>query len=345
MVENIHQAGDGISAAGAFCWWRSRRGIDTLMRRRVTFAAGERPGRDRMADYGRAVTFGYFLVPDAGDYAALVQQAHLVEELGLELIGVQDHPYQRRYLDTWTLLTALAVQTTRVRIFPDVANLPLRPPAVLAKAAATLDRISGGRVELGLGAGSFWEAIAAMGGPTRTPGEAVAALEEAIAVIRLLWSDQPSARFKGRFYGLAGARPGPMPAHDIGIWLGAVGPRMLTLTGRLADGWIPSSSYVPPERLSDMNGRIDEAAAAAERHPATIRRLYNLMGRITDGPSAGFLDGPVGQWVDELTALTLEHGMDSFIFAPADQPETQLRRFALDVVPRVREAVARRRGH
>lgn len=299
---------------------------------------------DRMTDYGNAITFGYFLVPDTADYAGLVRQAQLVEECGLELIGIQDHPYQRRFLDTWTVLTALATQTTRVWLFPDVANLPLRPPAVLAKAAASLDRISGGRFELGLGAGSFWEAIAAMGGPTRTPGEAVAALEEAIAVIRLLWSDPPSARFTGRFYRLAGARPGPAPAHPIGIWVGAVGPRMLDLTGRLADGWIPSSSYVPSERLSDMNQRIDEAATRAGRDPASIRRLYNVMGTITDGPSAGFLDGPVGQWVDELTALTVERGMDSYIFAPADQPEIQLRRFALEVVPRVREAAARRRG-
>ncbi|MGD9892414.1 MAG: LLM class flavin-dependent oxidoreductase [Dehalococcoidia bacterium] len=297
-----------------------------------------------MTDYGNAITFGYFLVPDTADYAGLVRQAQLVEECGLELIGIQDHPYQRRFLDTWTVLTALATQTTRVWLFPDVANLPLRPPAVLAKAAASLDRISGGRFELGLGAGSFWEAIAAMGGPTRTPGEAVAALEEAIAVIRLLWSDPPSARFTGRFYRLAGARPGPAPAHPIGIWVGAVGPRMLDLTGRLADGWIPSSSYVPSERLSDMNQRIDEAATRAGRDPASIRRLYNVMGTITDGPSAGFLDGPVGQWVDELTALTVERGMDSYIFAPADQPEIQLRRFALEVVPRVREAAARRRG-
>src|SRR2546430_15580157 len=141
-----------------------------------------------MTDYGRPLQFGYFPTPDASNYPEVLRVARLVDDLGLDLIGIQDHPYQRRFFDTWTLLTAIATQTQRVRVFPDVANLPLRPPAVLAKAAATLDLISGGRVELGLGAGGFWDAIAAMDGPRRAPRDAVAALEEAIAVIRLMWS-------------------------------------------------------------------------------------------------------------------------------------------------------------
>ena len=85
------------------------------------------------------------------------------DEGGIDLVGIQDHPYQWRYVDTWTLIAWLAARTERIRFFPDVANLPLRPPAVLAKAAASLDVLSGGRVELGLGAGAFWEAIGADG--------------------------------------------------------------------------------------------------------------------------------------------------------------------------------------
>src|SRR5258706_7246644 len=91
-----------------------------------------------MTDYGRPLEFGSFLIPNAADYPRLVELARLIDDLGLDLIGIQDHPYQRRFLDTWTLLTAIAMQTTRVRVFPDVANLPLRLPAVLAKAAARL---------------------------------------------------------------------------------------------------------------------------------------------------------------------------------------------------------------
>src|SRR6478672_8487409 len=116
-----------------------------------------------MLDYGRPLEFGYFLVPDASGYARLIETAQQVDRLGLEMVAVQDHPYQPRFFDTWTLLTAIAVQTTRVRVFPDVVNLPLRPPAMLAKAAASLDVMTGGRVEMGLGAGAFQDAATAMG--------------------------------------------------------------------------------------------------------------------------------------------------------------------------------------
>ncbi|HWD45830.1 MAG TPA: LLM class flavin-dependent oxidoreductase, partial [Actinomycetota bacterium] len=197
-----------------------------------------------MADAGLPVRFGWFLVPEAADPGGLVEQARLAERLGFDLIGIQDHPYQRRYLDTFTLLAALATVTERIGLFPDVANLPLRHPAMLAKAAASIDLLSGGRFELGLGAGAFWDAVVAMGGPRRAPGEAVEALEEAIALVRLLWSDQRSVRFTGRHYQVAGVKPGPAPAHPIEIWLGAIGPRMLEVTGRVGDGWVPSSSYV-----------------------------------------------------------------------------------------------------
>src|SRR2546429_9351492 len=105
-------------------------------------------------DYGQPVRFGVFVIPEATDRP--LQQALVADELGFDVIGVQDHPYQRRFFDTWTLLTAIAMRTERLAVFPDVANLPLRPPAMLAKAAASLDLLSGGRVELGLGAGGVW---------------------------------------------------------------------------------------------------------------------------------------------------------------------------------------------
>src|ERR671915_1983595 len=128
-----------------------------------------------MTDYGRITEFGFFLVPSAADYPALVEQARLADRLGLDLIGIQDHPYQRRFLDTFTLLAVLAARTSRIGLFSDVACLPLRPPGVLAKTAASLDRASGGRFDLGLGAGAFWDAIEGIGGPRRSPGEALGA--------------------------------------------------------------------------------------------------------------------------------------------------------------------------
>jgi alkanesulfonate monooxygenase SsuD/methylene tetrahydromethanopterin reductase-like flavin-dependent oxidoreductase (luciferase family) len=274
-------------------------------------------------DYGRPIKFGCFLIPDATNPHRALELATLADDLGFDLIGVQDHPYQRRFYDTWTLLTAIAMRTKRISVFPDVANLPLRPPAVLAKAAASLDILSGGRVELGLGAGGFWDAIKAMGGPVRTPGESVKALEEAIQVIRLMWSGERGLHFDGEFYQLAGAHSGPVPAHPIGIWVGAYKPRMLALIGRLADGWVPSLGYLKVQEIADAGARIDEAAIAAGRAPSAIRRIVNV-GNVS---------------AEELAALALEQGFDTFIVG-----DDQMSQFAAEVAPAVRELVSAGRG-
>jgi len=291
-----------------------------------------------VSDYGRDLEFGVSVEPlaDSPDWAARVAKA--ADVAGLDLVGIQDHPYQRRFLDTWTLISTLVPVTRHIRFFPDVANLPLRPPVMLAKAAASLDVLSEGRVEIGLGAGAFWDAVAAMGGPRRSPGEAVRSVEEAIKVMRMVWSDERSLRLDGEFYSLKGMRPGPHPVHDIGIWVGAYGPKMLDLTGRLADGWVPSLGYSPPERLPEMNRRIDEGAVRAGREPREIRRAYNVSGHIgteDEGP----LDGPPSRWVETLTGFALEHGMDTFIYWPSGDHERQVEVFAGEVVPAIREAV------
>jgi alkanesulfonate monooxygenase SsuD/methylene tetrahydromethanopterin reductase-like flavin-dependent oxidoreductase (luciferase family) len=292
-----------------------------------------------MPDYGRDLTFGYFLIPNAAD--PLLDLAREIESRGLDWVGVQDHPYQRRFVDTWTLLAAIAAATTRIGFFPDVANLPLRQPAVMGKSAASLDVLSGGRFELGLGAGGFWDAIEAYGGPRREPRDALAALEEAIQVIRLIWSGQRNLRFEGKHYRLAGAHSGPVPLHPIGIWLGVYGPRALRLTGQLADGWVPSLRG-ESNSLSEGAARIDDAAFAAGREPADIRRVLNASGQITDGTRRGLLNGPVDQWIDEMTDLAVGYGFDTFMFW--GEGDDQLARFAEEVVPAVRAQVAAERG-
>lgn len=296
-----------------------------------------------MADYGRKLEFGASVEPlaDPPDWAKRVAVA--ADHAGLELLGIQDHPYQRRFLDTWTLISTLVPVTERVRFFPDVANLPLRPPAVLAKSAASLDVLSGGRVEMGLGAGGFWDAIVAMGGPRRSPAEAVLATGEAIEVMRLVWSEERSVSFEGELYSLRGYRPGPQPAHEIGIWVGAAGPRMLDLIGRRADGWVPSLFWAPPGRLPELHERIDRGAAKAGRSPAEIRRVYNVSGNI--GPEGdGILEGPVKKWVEQLTSFVLDSGMDTFIYWPGRDHVRQVELFASEVVPAVRERVAAERS-
>jgi alkanesulfonate monooxygenase SsuD/methylene tetrahydromethanopterin reductase-like flavin-dependent oxidoreductase (luciferase family) len=196
-----------------------------------------------------ALRFGISVVPATEGLDRIRELVRTADAAGLDLIGIQDHPYQHHFLDTWALMATLLAETERISFFTDVANLPLRPPAVMAKAAASLDVLSGGRFELGLGAGGLPDVIANFGGHRRTPGEAVEALDEAIDVIRLLWSNERSVSFAGRHYRLEDARPGPQPAHPIGIWVGAFKPRMLRLVGRKADGWLPSLGVLTRDEL------------------------------------------------------------------------------------------------
>jgi alkanesulfonate monooxygenase SsuD/methylene tetrahydromethanopterin reductase-like flavin-dependent oxidoreductase (luciferase family) len=282
------------------------------------------------------VELGAFVVPDASDMDGLLAQVQAVEDGGLDLVGIQDHPYQRRFLDTFSLLAFLAARTSRVRLLPDVASLPLRHPAMIAKAAASIDVLSGGRFELGLGAGAFWEGIEAFGGPSRSGPESVDALEEAIAILRACWSGERSVTFEGEHYRVRGMKFGPPPAHPIGIWLGAYGPRMMRVVGRLADGWLPSLPRLALGEVGERMRLIDEAAERAGRDPRAIRRIANVNGEIVDGSVRGWLEGPPEHWVDELGTLASDHGFDGFLLWSKGDMREQIGRFAGEVAPGLR---------
>ncbi|QAY64282.1 LLM class flavin-dependent oxidoreductase [Xylanimonas allomyrinae] len=287
-----------------------------------------------MTDYGHDLAFGSFITPSNTDPQAPVRLARLSEDVGLDLVSFQDHPYQPAFLDTWTLLSWVAAATERVTVAGNVLNLPLRPPAVLARAAASLDLLSGGRVALGIGAGGFWDAIEAMGARRLTPGESVDALSEAIDVIHGIWdaSERRALRVDGHHHHVVGAKRGPAPAHDIPLWVGAYKPRMLRLLARKADGWLPSAPYLKDGDLARGNAVIDEAALAAGRDPAEIRRLLNL----------GAPPATTSEWVDQLVRLALDDGVGTFIVM-GDDPDT-IRRLGQEVAPAVREAVAAERA-
>ena len=275
---------------------------------------------------------GVFAVPDATDPETTVATIVAADRAGLDLVGVQDHPYQRRFFDTWTLLSYTAGRTERVRLVPDVINLPLRLPSVLAKSAASLDMLSGGRVELGVGAGAFWDAIEAMGGRRLTPRQSVDALEEAVGILRAFWSGERSVSFEGEHYRVKGAKPGPPPAHRIGIWIGAYGPRMLRLTGRLGDGWLPSlgARFMSAEDAPRMHAAVDEGARAAGRDPAEIERAVNVMA----------LEGQPRSWADQLARVVAELRFSTIIVGlPVEDPIGFVRRLGEDVAPRLRELV------
>ena len=286
------------------------------------------------------VKFGALLEPSADRPQDVVGLAELMEHLGYDVVTLSDHPYWTERLDTIAMLSAIVARTTRITVMSNLMNLPLRPPAVLARTAASLDILSGGRFELGLGTGAqqMWQSIIAEGGPARTAGQSIEALEEATQLIRALWTSKTDVDFEGRHYRLSGAKPGPAPLHEISIWFGAYQPRMLRTVGTLGDGWIPSSPFFPPAALPDANRIIDDAAAAAGRLPQDIHRGYNIEG--TFGTGSGFLDGPPEAWPEQLAELELTGQANHVVLYRAGSADF-LRRFAAEVAPAVRELVAK----
>ena len=282
-----------------------------------------------MPDYGHPLRFGSFITPVNQPAARAVGLSQLSEDLGLDLVTFQDHPYQAGLHDTWTLLSWVAAKTTRIQVSGNVLNLPLRQPAVLARSVASLDLLSGGRVSLGLGAGWAWDAIEAMGGRRLSIGQGVTALDEAIDVIRGLWdtTDQTPLRVAGAFYGVDGAARGPAPAHEVPIWVGAYKPRMQQLTGRKADGWVLGLPVLQPGDLTRGNSVIDHAALAAGRDPRDITRLLN----VTAGDPAA-----------DLARLAVDDGVSVFILLSDDPAD--LRHFAERTVPEIRDRVGEARG-
>jgi alkanesulfonate monooxygenase SsuD/methylene tetrahydromethanopterin reductase-like flavin-dependent oxidoreductase (luciferase family) len=292
------------------------------------------------------IQFGVFLAPAAGDVQGIAERAHAAERAGFDYVSIQDHPYVPGFLDSFALIAFLAGQTERLRFMPNVANLPLRPAPMLAKASATIDLLSAGRFELGLGGGRAWDQIAGLGGPRWTGRETVEAMSEAIDVLRLLWEPDRLAENDGGHYPVR-AQSGPAPAHRIGIWLGAARPRMLDLLGRKADGWVAplGTGY---ETKADAQNRIDAAAHAAGRPPTAIRRVIQLVGSVVATPLTQHRPsaGPGNQaiqttpeiWAQIIRELVTDERFDTINFIPAPETTEQIEQFGETVIPLVRES-------
>jgi alkanesulfonate monooxygenase SsuD/methylene tetrahydromethanopterin reductase-like flavin-dependent oxidoreductase (luciferase family) len=280
--------------------------------------------------------FGINVSPSAEPGSDPVGNARRAEELGFDFVSLNDHLHATtpRH-EAWTLLTWIAASTDRVGLLPRVLALPHRNPAVLAKMAETLDRLSGGRLVLGLGGGYADEEFRALGLGTRTPGEKVDALEEGVRVLRGVWSEPFT--FEGRFYRTAGADIEPKPERPIPIWLGTLGPRALDLTGRLADGWIPSYENAPPERVPELRDRILRSAEEADRDPAELTLVYNVAIRVDPEPGSDpdVLSGPPEHLAERLVSFA-GLGFGAFNLIPEDGVPGQAERLAREVLPIVR---------
>jgi probable F420-dependent oxidoreductase len=284
--------------------------------------------------------FGVSIVPSASGRSDPVAEARRAEDLGLDHVSIWDHPNgDRPSFETWTLLTWIAARTERIGLATDVLGLPFRLPALTAKMAETLDRLSGGRVILGLGAGGSDRETAGLGAPARTPLEKVEALEEGLEVIRGVWNRSPFS-FEGRHYRADAAMIEPKPERPIPIWLGTYGAMALDLTGRRADGWIPSMPYLPPRAARSRMELVRASAARAGRDPDALDYAYNLGVRIggppPDDPERQVAGEPE-EVVERLLELT-DIGFTVLNLWLGGRREEQLERFGTHVLPALREA-------
>lgn len=260
--------------------------------------------------------FGVGVPASAGAGADPVRLARAAERLGYDFVSAADHPCgPDPSYETATMLTWIAARTSRIKVASRVMAVPFRRPAMVAKLAASLDLLSGGRFILGLGAGYVDEEIVALGGPALSPAEKIDGLAEAIQVIRGGWTRSGYTQ-QGRQYSVRDLELEPKPGRPIPIWLGAFGPRALAVTGRLADGWIPSLGYMPIEEIPAMRHRIDAAAEAAGRDPAQIRSILNLTLRLDPAaePQTNIVTGSPQQVATQLQHLATQYGFTGFNF-------------------------------
>jgi alkanesulfonate monooxygenase SsuD/methylene tetrahydromethanopterin reductase-like flavin-dependent oxidoreductase (luciferase family) len=292
-----------------------------------------------VSDLGRELSFASFLFPEPAAGPGLVHQGELAEELGFDIVAVPDHIDWPHRVEQWTILSAVAARTRRIKLLPAVSALIVRPPAVLAKAAWSLELIAPGRLILGIGTGAL-PTMRTIGERPWTGREAVDRLREGMEVMRLLWKGEPKVSYTGTYYTLDEATPPPPHQRKIDIWIGANRPAMRRLIAQSADGWFPGYNLFEPEDLRPAVQHLDDEILAAGRRLTDVRRVFNAIGRKIQPASEGFLIGPPEQWVDELTRVVLEFGFDTILYGDRDATVEQLHVFAERVIPGVKANVA-----
>ena len=309
----------------------------TYQQMRAPTGAAETKGVPLMTE----LIFGVGIPTAAGPGDDPVALAREAERLGYDFVSAADHPCgPDPNLHTPTMLTWIAAHTSRIVVATRVMAVPFRRPAMVAKMAASLDLLSGGRFILGLGGGYVDEEIRALGGPVPSARAKVDGLAEATRVIRGAWTESGFG-YTGEHYSAHDLTMEPKPGRRIPVWMGTFGPRALRVTGELADGWIPSLGFAEPADLPAMRRRVDDAARAAGRDPAEIRGVFNVRIRVDPdaAPAPDIVAGSRVQVLDRLRAyLELGFGGLSFIPAGPDRAD-QFRRIAEGIIPDLRNSV------
>ena len=287
----------------------------------------EYPEMVRVANIAERCGFGsvwlcdHFLTLSPDDY---VEQAGVVGEYGQP--QGRARPATMPLLEAWTALSALARDTTNIRLGTSVLCNSYRHPSVLAKMAATLDIISGGRLDLGLGAGWFQREFEAFGIPFPAVGDRVSALGEALEVIKAIWT-QPNPVYSGRFYSLDGAvcDPPPVQKPHPPLWVGGEGDRVHRIAARSAQGI--NIRYWSPEKVKRRKDFLAQACASVGRDPSTLRlSLMSLLAptesaeqeariraEFSGVPDSGLIVGPADKCIERINEY-YESGVDTFLF-------------------------------
>lgn len=286
------------------------------------------------------ITFGVGIPASAACGGDPVRDAAHAEAAGFDFVSASDHPgVTAPNFETWTMMAWMAAATTRIGVASRVLGVPFRNPALLAKMAETFQRLSGGRLILGLGAGSGDGELRSYGVEVAEPRAKIAGLAEAVTIIRGMWTE-PTFTHRGSIYRTSKAELEPKPVRPIPIWLGTFGPRGLALTGRLADGWIPSLGYRPEDELPSMVAAVVDAARAAGRNPDGITRGLNVRVDLDADPATApgdVLSGPAERITERLLGFTAI-GFNAFNFLlPAADRARHTEQLAGKVLPAVRE--------
>ena len=295
--------------------------------------------------------FGLGLPTGVHQVSEMLRHARAADEAGLDFVSVGDHPYFAERVDAYAALGFVLGATSNITGAVIMTNLLSRPAPILARTLTGLSTISRGRVVLGIGAGGMEEEIVALGVPRLSPGARIRALEEAIIIVKALSGGGDPVTFDGEFYHVTELTPAIAPTPP--IWIGSGGPKGLAVTGRHADGWVPPHAADWRSILvAESRPIIDEAAASVGRSPTDVGTIYIVSGRISRDPltetrddGGRWIGGGVTQWVEELTFAVVEHGAAAFVYLvrPGETiTDTTVNLWAHEVVPAVREAIAKR---
>ena len=297
------------------------------------------------------IRFGVILIQNA-PWPTMAERAQHIEELGFDHLWVADHFVNWRepltpWFDGWTLLTAFAAITSRIRVGTLVTNMPMHNPAMLARQALTVDHISGGRLEIGLGTGVNYDPSYSMiGVPNYDAPERVARFREFVEIVDGMLSYEVTT-FEGRYYTVKEAAMNPRPIQQPRppIAIAALGPAMLRIAARYADTWnsFGGRGISTEESLAiirERNTMLDDFCAEIGRDPSEISRSILVFGpAVSTSPFASV------QAFHDFVGTHREAGLNEFVFyyppeewyaqADADQGEV-FERVAEEVIPAMR---------